>query len=368
MEAVDSRRHVHEDPGSPKPPVSNRVEGVLLVPGAGRVLEDQVELTPPQVVELPVPGNDPEVDAVEVVHSPHVPLVVSPPVLHPLEGHRLASGHFRDDIGSHGDLELVVVPLYPALVQRHGVGGGRPQSGVVVEGTPARAGPDDAERIVVDLLHRLEVLLRVAVVEGVDDVLRPHHLQREDVVVRRHRLAVAEAGVRIEAKIDGPLVVLDRPVGRHARDEPVRHGMQGDEAEVHGERPVPAREGVVGIGPHEAEGQRIGVDEVVERPAPDRLGGADEGIVQIRLPDEVRRQPRPLLPALLPSLSPRLPVLYGLPDRPVGSEKKPSDTPEEEERADDGRDPDSGADSTHIGHIASGRRLRGSIPPRRPPG
>ena len=65
--------------------------------------------------------------------------------------------------------------------------------------------------------------------------LRLHHLPGEDVVARRHRLAVAEARVAVELEVERALVVLHRPVRGHQRDEVVGDRVARHEPEAHRE-------------------------------------------------------------------------------------------------------------------------------------
>ena len=290
VQAVDPLGPTRKHPRPPDPPIAHRREGVLLVPGARGVFLHQVELATAQPVQAALGGNLAQMNAIEVEQTLEALLAVAPPIGQAGEGDGLAAHRLADHVGAGRDLELVVAALDPVGIEHRGVRRRGPQPRVVGQRSPAGPGADDAQRVVVDGIDRLEESLRVAVVEGRDDVLRLHHPPGEHVVPRSDRLAVAEAGVAVELEVQGALVVCDGPVRRHPGNEAVGVRVAHHQRKVHREGPVPAREGVVGIRSDQAEGERVGVDRAVQGAAADRPSGANGWVVFIGDPADVRGQ------------------------------------------------------------------------------
>ena len=218
-----------------------------------------------------------------------VALPVTPPILDPVEGDRLALLQLANLVGAGDRQHLPVVLLDPVGREPDGMARLRAERQGFQQILPALLGAaGDGEGVIVELGHLAYLGAVVVVVPGVAYLLAAHHLEGKEPVIGGDWLAVRPARLGVEAKIEGLVVGAEGPcAGKHGNGI-AGHRMGGEQGQI-GFADVTG-EAAVGVGPVLAQGEREARHEVTEGAAPFGLRVGIDGVGVIALPLEICRQ------------------------------------------------------------------------------
>ena len=262
----------------------------LVVPPVGHDQREGVEIATQEVLpgDVLIPEHL-DLYPVRVEAVLEVALPVTPPILDPVEGDRLALLQLANLVGACDRQHLPVVLLDPVGRELDGMARLRAERQGFQQILPALLGAaGDGEGVIVEPGHLAYLGAVVVVVPGVAYLLAAHHLEGKEPVIGGDGLAVRPARLGVEAKIEGLVIGAEGPlVGQHGNGI-AGHRMGGEQGQI-GFTNVTG-EAAVGVGPVLAQGEREARHEVTEGAAPFGLRVGIDGVCVIALPFEIRRQ------------------------------------------------------------------------------